>query len=299
MKQDEKSLWKQTAGYGILSVREIIRFRGDDAVRKLEYTFKTDTLFKMLFVQYPELLKKLVADLLGIPFQSIGQFVIRNPEMPPENLGDKFCRLDINMTVNGQRVDLEVQVCNEGDYPERVMYYWAREFSSALMAGQGYSTLPHTIVISIIDFILFDCKEYDSFFQPLEVTRHTLLSDKMGFHFFELPKLPDHVDEDDMLLLWLSLFKAETEEELEKIKEMEVPVMSQAINAYYTITASSEFREKERLRAKARHDEAQALYNADRNAKIGIARNMIADGESIEKIVRYTGLTKESIEKLV
>ena len=105
-----------------------------------------------------------------------------------------------------------------------------------------------------------------------------------------------------MLLLWLSLFKAETEEELEKIKEMEVPVMSQAINAYYTITASSEFREKERLRAKARHDEAQALYNARREATIErnneIARNMIADGEPIEKIVRYTGLTKESIEKL-
>lgn len=60
------------------------------------------------------------------------------------------------MTVNGQRVDLEVQVSNEGDYPERVMYYWAREFSSALLIGQGYSTLPCTIVISIIDFILFE-----------------------------------------------------------------------------------------------------------------------------------------------
>lgn len=78
--------------------------------------------------------------------------------------------------------------------------------------------------------------------------------------------------------------------------------MSQAINAYYTITASSEFREKERLRAKARHDEAQALYNARREAtierNIEIARNMIADGEPVEKIVRYTGLTKESIENL-
>ncbi|RKI37538.1 Rpn family recombination-promoting nuclease/putative transposase [bacterium D16-51] len=134
-------------------------------MRKLAYTFKTDTLFKMLFVQYPELLKKLVADLLGIPLEGIGQFVIRNPEMPPENLGDKFCRLDINMTVNGQRVDLEVQVCNEGDYPERVMYYWAREFSSALPAGQDYSSLPRTIVISIIDFPLFECEEYHSFFQ--------------------------------------------------------------------------------------------------------------------------------------
>lgn len=78
--------------------------------------------------------------------------------------------------------------------------------------------------------------------------------------------------------------------------------MSQAIDAYYTITASSEFREKERLRAKARHDEAQALHNARREArqdeKFEIARNMKADGESIEKIVRYTGLTKESIENL-
>lgn len=272
-------------------------------MKKLQYTFKTDTLFKMLFVQYPELLKELVADLLCIPLESIGKFTIRNPEMPPENLGDKFCRLDINMTVNGQRVDLEVQVSNEGDYPERVMYYWAREFSSALLTGQGYSELPRTLVISIIDFMLFDCVEYHSFFQPLETTRHTLLSDKMGFHFFELPKLPDDVNKENMLLLWLSLFKADTEEELEKIKGMEVPVMSQAINAYYTVTASSEFREKERLRAKARHDEAQALYNAKREAKreekFEIARHMISDGEPVDKIIRYTGLVKNEIEKLL
>ena len=136
------------------------------------------------------------------------------------------------------------------------------------------------------------------YFQLLEVTRHTLLSDKMGFHFFELPKLPSDVGEDDMLLLWLSLFKAETEEELEKIKEMEAPVMSQAINAYYTITASSEFREKERLRAKARHDEAQALYNADRNAKIGIARNLLEMNMPHDQIAKATDLTIEEIDRL-
>lgn len=159
--------------------------------------------------------------------------------------------------------------------------------------------LPRTIVISIIAFILLECEEYHSFFQPLEVTRHTLLSDKMGFHFFELPKLPADVSEDNMLLLWLSLFRAETEEELEKIKEMEVPVMSQAINAYYTITASSEFREKERLRAKARHDEAQALYNADRNAKIGIAQKLLQRNRPVDEIVEDTGLTYEEVEHLI
>ncbi len=267
-------------------------------MKKLQYTFKTDTLFKMLFVKYPELLKELVANLLGIPSGSIGQFTIKNPEMPPENLGDKFCRLDINMTVNGQQVDLEVQVSNEGDYPERVMYYWAREFSSALPAGEGYSRLPRTLVVSIIDFMLFDCEEYHSFFQPLEVTRHTLLSDKMGFHFFELPKLPDDVSQENMLLLWLSLFKADTEEELEKIKGMEVPVMSQAINAYYTITASSEFREKEWLRAKARHDEAQALYNARQEEKIEFAKKLIKRNRSTDEIVEDTGLTYKEVKDL-
>lgn len=158
--------------------------------------------------------------------------------------------------------------------------------------------LPRTIVISIIDFILLECEEYHSFFQPLEVTRHTLLSDKMGFHFFELPKLPADVSEDNMLLLWLSLFRAETEEELEKIKEMEVPVMSQAINAYYTITASSEFREKERLRAKARHDEAQALYNARKERDIEIAKKLLKRNRPVDEIMEDTGLTYEEVKDL-
>ena len=267
-------------------------------VSRLQYTFKTDTLFKMLFVKHPDLLKKLVAALLGIPLENIEQFIIRNEEIAPENLGDKFCRLDINMVVNGRLVDLEVQVANEGDYPERVMLYWAREFSTALPAGQSYSILPRTIIISIIDFNLFDCVEFHSFFQPLEVTRHTLLSDKMGFHFFELKKLPDDFSEKDALLLWLTLFKAETEEDLEKLKKMEVPMMNQAINAYYTITASSEFREIERLREKARHDEAQALYHAKRERDVEIARNALQMKMAATDIAKLTGLTLEEVEHL-
>lgn len=229
---------------------------------KLEYTFKTDTLFKLLFVKYPDLLKHLVSELLGIRLESIEQFEITNPEMPPEILGDKFCRLDINMTVDGQRVDLEIQVRNEGAYPERVLFNWAREYSTALPEGQDYSKLPRTIIISIINFNMLDCAEFHSEFQPLEVTRHTLLSDKMSLHFFELKKIPEAINADNMLLLWLSLFKAETEEELKKIDSMEVSVMKQAISAYQHITATAEFREIERLRSKARHDEAQALSHA-------------------------------------
>ncbi|MDR1001469.1 MAG: Rpn family recombination-promoting nuclease/putative transposase [Clostridiales bacterium] len=229
---------------------------------KLEYTFTDDTLFKSLFVKYPHLLKRLVAELLEIAIDSIGQFEITNPEIPPESLRDKFCRLDINMTVDGQRVDLEIQVQDEGDFPERTLFYWARDYSSALPAGGKYHELPRVVIISIMAFNLFDCEDYHSEFQPLEITRHTPLTDKQSLHYFELPKLPEVIDADDELKLWLSLFKAETEEELKQIEELEVPVMRQAIGAYRIITATPEFRERARLHEKARHDEAQALEHA-------------------------------------
>ena len=109
---------------------------------KLKYTLKTDTLFKLLFTKNPDLLKSLVAALLSIQYESIEQFHIANPDISPEELGKKFCRLDINMMVNGQIVDLEVQVSNEGNYPERSLYYWAREFSIGLDEGQIIQRYP-------------------------------------------------------------------------------------------------------------------------------------------------------------
>jgi len=236
--------------------------QGEMIMTKLEYTFKTDMLFKILFMKNPNLLKKLVSELLSIKLESIGQFLISNPEMPPEAIGEKFCRLDINMIVDGQRVNLEIQVEDKKNFTSRALYHWAREYSTALPSAGNYKELPRTIIISIIDFPLFACNEFHSEFQPLEVTRHEPLSDKMTLHFFELPKIPNDINDKNMLILWLSLFKAETKEEIERIRSMEVKVMDQAINAYYNITAESEFKERVRLFEKARHDEAQALYNA-------------------------------------
>ena len=47
-----------------------------------------------------------------------------------------------------------------------------------------------------------------------------------------------------------------------KIKALEEPIMEQAINAYQRITATDEFKERERLRHYARLNEASALGDA-------------------------------------
>ncbi len=290
---------------------------------RLDFTLTNDALFKMLFVKYPELLKYLVAELLGIGIESIGVFEIRNPEMPPERLGDKFCRLDITMTINGQRVGLEVQVQDKGDYPARALYYWAKEYSTALPEGEPYEKLPRTILISIVDFELIDDSPvFQSEYRVLEVKRHTQLTDKLNLLFFELPKLPEPVNPENSLELWLSLFKAKTEEDLARIKALEVPVMNQTIEAYRSVAVSPEFQEIERVRSRARHDEAQALGQARREGhreglqegrqeghreglqegrqegKCDVARTALRMAMPIDSIVRLTGLSREEIEKL-
>jgi len=265
---------------------------------ELKYKFTNDTLFKMLFVQYPDLLMKLVSELLSIPLESIGEFIITNPDILPDVIGEKFCRLDINMTIDGKRADLEIQVKNEGDYPERSLYYWAREFSSALGESEKYIDLPRTIIISIIDFPLFKCAEFHSEFQVLEVNRQEQLTDKMSLHYFELPKLPKSVSKDDELRLWLSLFRVKTEEELKQFETMGVPIMEQAVIAYRKVTATDEFKEKERLLSRARHNEAAALYNAEKKKAIEIAKNFLTMGFPIEQISKGTGLTHDEVVAL-
>jgi predicted transposase/invertase (TIGR01784 family) len=238
---------------------------------KLKYKMTRDTLFHVYFTKHPDLLKRLVAALLDLQYESIEQFEITNPERPPEVVGGKFCGLDISMVVNEERINLEVQVQNKGDFPERSLFYWAREYSSSISEGQSYSDLPKTIVIGILDFKLFNCREFHSEFQALEVTRHTPLTDKLSMHYFELPKFSSQIDIEDYKVLWLKFFQAKTEEEIAKIEALEVPFMKEAVKAYRSVTVSTAFKEIERMKTKARFDEAQALHNAtQKGMKLGL-----------------------------
>jgi hypothetical protein len=106
------------------------------------------------------------------------------------------------------------------------------------------------------------------------------------------------IDVSDELKLWLSLFKAETEEDLEKIQSLGVPVMERAIGAYRHITATDEFRELERQRHYAAINRATLLDNArregeaserekwqgivaDRDSVIAVKDSVIADRDSV------------------
>jgi len=64
--------------------------------------------------------------------------------------------------------------------------------------------------------------------------------------------------------------------------------MSEALQAYRQVAASDEFKEKERMWAKARHDEAQALYNAEQRGRSerdehwqGVIADVVAEKDAV------------------
>ncbi|MDR2620343.1 MAG: Rpn family recombination-promoting nuclease/putative transposase [Propionibacteriaceae bacterium] len=233
----------------------------------LKYRLTNDVLFKILFSQVPDFLKRLVAGVLNIRFEDITQFEVEPAEIPPEAINDKFLHLDINMVLNGQLINLEIQVANQKDYLERSLYNWATIFANALPAGEKYAELPRVIVISILDFKQFKSKDYHSVFQVWENSRGELLTDRLALHYLELKKLPKGTNRASELELLLSAFRARTVEDLESMRESAVPNMNEVIDMYWKVTADTKFREIARLKERARHDEASALSQAEQKGE--------------------------------
>jgi predicted transposase/invertase (TIGR01784 family) len=294
---------------------------------RLDFLPSSDLLFKIFFVHNLGFLRDFLAAVLEIPLAEIGEIVIKNPDLTPEIVGGKFCRLDLSVEIAGAVVDVEIQVKNEGNFPERSLHYWAKLFVNALGEGEDYRAAPRAIIISILDFNLFAAPEFHSEFAVLEKTRHDCLSDKLALHFFELRKLPKTINRDDPVELWLRLFRAKTVEELDNLTKIGGTTMTAAVAEMTRLGHSAELEALEWARYRARHDEVNALHTAEkrgiaigkkdgieigekrgekRGIKIGETRGETRGraltykefGLSVEEIARRTGLTPEEIERL-
>ena len=80
-----------------------------------------------------------------------------------------------------------------------------------------------------------------------------------------------------------ALFNAETEEELETLVSLGGGVMSQAVKAYRGITATEKYKHMEFLRERAKHDEAQALGNAERRGAEAERKKWEAEVENLRQ----------------
>lgn len=220
-----------------------------------------------------------------------------------EIIGDKTSILDIRaIAEDGTRINIEVQLRDYGNMDRRSLFYWSREFASSLDKGEDYSLLANVIAINIVNFEAVEVDDFHTVFHLWEDThRDCMLTDALEIHFIDVKKfndLPKKDIENDSLHRWLTFFDQNISEDL--LKElMDMDAAIYKANEKMTFLAN----DKEVLRLYNMREMAQIDYNSGMKKvrderSIEIARNMKADGEPVEKIVRYTGLTKENIENL-
>ena len=184
---------------------------------KLQYTLTNDYLFHIVFQRNKKILRGLVRSLLHLDDDEISSIVLENPITPGEKVNDKTIILDLFITLNNNRkINIEMQVLNGNDWPERSLTYLCRSFDN-LEEGQGYIDVIPSMHIGILDFTLFpEYPEFYSHYAMMNIINYNIYSDKLLLNVLDLNQIHLATDDDIAcgLQYWARLFKAQTWEDL-------------------------------------------------------------------------------------
>ncbi len=263
---------------------------------------KLDIIFKKLFTDEgnQHILQAFLSDILEIPYESINNIIVLNSEIMPENIIEKYSRMDIKMTVDGNRlINVEMQIKDEGDYKDRSMYYLSKLYGNQLKSGDGYGKLNQCISINVLNFILFDeWTDFHSSFRMREDKHNSVLTDNFIAHYFELKKIGKNFDKNNKQELWLRLINAETEDELDMLQQTGVKSIQDAVVVLHKMSADEKTRELAEMREKALHIEATEKAHARAEGEaIGLKEGERRKEAEILANLKAMGLSEEQIKQ--
>lgn len=211
-----------------------------------------DYLFHAMLQHDNEALKGLVGALLHLKQEEIISAVITNPIDLGESIADKDFILDVKLLLNNSAIiNIELQVINRKNWPERSLSYLCRTFNN-LNPGDGYLAIKPAIHIGLLDFTLFPgSPEFFATYRMMNVKNHIIYSDKLSLSVVDLTHIDLATEEDKLYRIdsWASLFKATTWEEIKMIAQNDIGIT----NAANTVWKLSQ-EDKIRLQCEARED---------------------------------------------
>jgi predicted transposase/invertase (TIGR01784 family) len=267
-----------------------------------------DFVFKRIFGNEED--KDLLIDFLNSILQfpiPVNSVEILNPYIDKSALDDKLSILDIKARLNnGELVNIEVQIVNKYDVEKRSLYYWSKMYCGQITEGGKYKELNKAICINILDYDIFNIPKYHTKFIIKEDSTNIRMNDDLEIHFLEMKKfILEKIDINDKLTEWLLFLKDPNNQIMEEIMERE-PKLKKALTVLDLISQSNEQRRLYEDRQKAIMDYNSSMDRAlEKGMEKGMekrnyefAKAMLNDNEPIEKIIRYTGLSSDEIEKL-
>jgi predicted transposase/invertase (TIGR01784 family) len=274
---------------------------------------KQDFVFKNIFgvENYEPVLVSFLNSLFkGNPY--IKSITLKNTEQIKETEGGKISRLDVKaVTDNGVWLDVEIQCKDTGEIPARAIHSISRMQTDQLHAGKSYNDAKAIGVWIMADENLFDdCDDpvteccWARRSRGWRDSEYRVLDDVQRLFFIELQKFaPNKADEHDLLNVWLTFLKDPSSLPQEALKIEEV---HKAFDRLVFVSGD----EKMRLEAQARQDAINDYYSATATAeRIGEAKGeakkaretaiaMLSRGLDVSIIRDCTGLSTEEINSI-
>ena len=241
-----------------------------EAIGKIDYTFTNDYMFRTILQTNELVLKGLISALLHIPFNDIQSVEIKNPIKLGETLSSKDFILDIQVLLNNDTlINLEMQVQNHHNWPDRSLSYLCRNFDQ-LYRGQEYETVRPVIHIGILDFILFpDAPEFYASYKMLNIKNHYVFNDKFTLHVLSLKETELATEEDKYWEIdtWAKLFAAKTWRDIKMIAQNN-EILTSATKSLFEYNADDLIRQQCRAREEAERHERTLLKKISDQEKL-------------------------------
>ncbi len=242
-------------------------------------TPKNDVVFSALFsAKNKNLVKSFISSILNQDISEID--MDKSTHLIKNFIHDKLGILDLRVKLDNKvYCNVEVQMNDEGNITERMLYYWAKLYDGQIQSGGKYKDLEKTISVGILNFELDNLKNLPGYCSKWKIIdengRKVILTDLFELIIIELPKLAKcGIDEikKDKLAQWMLFINDPESVEVKEIME-ENNDIKQAVETLEEISDDKEMRRLAELREKAKLDEISWAYNAEqRGIKKGEAR---------------------------
>ena len=179
---------------------------------------KNDYIFRRIFATHPEILRRLLNDLLErTDAQTIEQIEYVPREQLPLVEGAKLSILDVRCRDRaGTTFVVEMQLIHHPGFIDRVVYNACKAYAGQLKEGDWYTKLTDVVAISICDFELWpDAKQDKSQLPRVPMLSRWNMTERSSknqgllqvqYAFLELPKMPDRRPVEPGADLWAWLF---------------------------------------------------------------------------------------------
>ena len=256
----------------------------EQATGAIPYNMTNDYMFRAVLQENETVLRGLISSLLHLKDSDIVSVEITNPIVLGQSINNKEFWLDINVFLNNNmKINLEMQVVNEGNWADRSLSYLCRSYDS-LYRGQKYTQALPVLHIGFLDYTLFkDAPEFYATYKMMNVKTHQLYSDKLRIGVVDLSHIELATDEDKLYGIdhWASLFKAGTWEELKTMAKENI-AYEEAAKTMFKLSSDEHIREQ--CRRREEYYQQIRTYERDlavKDAKIAEQSALLADKDSL------------------